>query len=66
MYGVLVLSPEERRTIFRNTAQKMGVHEAVIEKDYWVCLILDYLFHKSRFSEHLVFKGGTSFLNVLV
>ena len=60
MYGVLALSPEERRTIFRNTAQKMGVHEAVIEKDYWVCLILDHLFHKSRFRKHLAFKGGTS------
>lgn len=60
MYGVLGLSAEERRTIFRNTAQKMGVHEAVVEKDYWVCLILDYLFHKSPFREHLTFKGGTS------
>ena len=60
MYGILKLSKEERRTIFRNTAQKMGVHEAIIEKDYWVCLVLDYLFHKSRFKDHLTFKGGTS------
>jgi hypothetical protein len=60
MYGILKLSEEERRTIFRNTAQKMGVHEAIIEKDYWVCLVLDYLFHKSPFQQHLTFKGGTS------
>jgi hypothetical protein len=60
MYGILKLPEEERRTIFRNTAQKMGVHEAIIEKDYWVCLVLDYLFHKSLFQEHLTFKGGTS------
>ena len=60
MYGILQLSIEERRTIFRNTAQQMGVHEAIIEKDYWVCLVLDYLFHKSRFRKHLTFKGGTS------
>ncbi|MFO7611654.1 MAG: nucleotidyl transferase AbiEii/AbiGii toxin family protein [Clostridia bacterium] len=60
MYSLLKLSEEERRTIFRNTAQKMGVHEAIIEKDYWVCLILDYLFYKSRFQKHLTFKGGTS------
>lgn len=60
MYSLLKLSEEEQRTIFRNTAQKMGVHEAIIEKDYWVCLILDYLFYKNRFQNHLTFKGGTS------
>ena len=60
MYSLLKLSEEEQRTIFRNTAQKMGVHEAIIEKDYWVCLILDYLFYKSRFKKYLTFKGGTS------
>ncbi len=60
MYSLLKLSDEERRTIFRNTAQKMGVHEAIIEKDYWVCLALDYLFHISLYKKHLTFKGGTS------
>jgi len=60
MHDILKLSVEERRIVFRNTAQKMGVHEAIIEKDYWVCLVLDYLFHKSRYQKHLTFKGGTS------
>jgi hypothetical protein len=60
MYSILKLTEEDRRTVFRNTAQKMGVHEAIIEKDYWVCLVLDYLFCKSRFGRHLTFKGGTS------
>jgi hypothetical protein len=60
MHSILKLSEEERRTIFRNTAQKMGVHEAIIEKDYWVCLLLGYLFHKSKFRRRLTFKGGTS------
>jgi hypothetical protein len=60
MYNILKLPAEEKRTLFRNTAQKMGVHEAIIEKDFWVCLVLDYLFHKSKYAEHLTFKGGTS------
>ena len=60
MYSILSLSEEERRTVFRNTAQRMGVHEAIVEKDYWACLVLDYLFHKSHFQNHLTFKGGTS------
>jgi len=60
MYNILKLPSEERETIFRNTAQKKGVHEAIVEKDFWVCLVLDYLFHKSKFAPHLTFKGGTS------
>ena len=60
MQEVLKLQKQERLAIYRNTAQEMGVSEAVIEKDYWVCLVLEYLFHKSRFNETLTFKGGTS------
>ena len=32
----------------------------MIEKDFWVCWTLDYLFHNSPWKEHLAFKGGTS------
>lgn len=60
MYDILKLSEEEQRTIFRNTAQKMGVQEAIVEKDYWVCLVLDYLFRSSKYRRNLAFKGGTS------
>jgi len=60
MHEILRLPDEERITIFRNTAQKMGVHEAIVEKDYWACLLLDYLFHGSEYRKNLTFKGGTS------
>lgn len=60
MYDILKLSNNEKQTIFRNAAQKMGIHEAIVEKDFWVCLVLDYLFKKSKFRKHLTFKGGTS------
>jgi hypothetical protein len=60
MDNILKLPTEEQRTIFRNTAQKMNVSEAVIEKDYWVCLVLDYLFHTFEYRNYLSFKGGTS------
>mgnify|MGYP001367826276 FL=1 len=46
--------------LFRETARTMGVHAAIVEKDFWVCWMLDYLFHLSPFAELLVFKGGTS------
>ena len=32
--------------LFRNTADKMGLNDAIVEKDFWVCFTLDYLFHR--------------------
>lgn len=31
-----------------------------IEKDLWVCYMLDYLFHRCALKDNLPFKGGTS------
>jgi len=42
------------------TAEAMKVHQAIIEKDFWVCWILDYLFQDSPWKDDLAFKGGTS------
>ncbi len=54
------ISASEREILFRNTAERMGLPEAIIEKDFWVCRTLDYLFCNSPWKEHLAFKGGTS------
>lgn len=35
-----------------------GIH--ILEKDFWLCLILEYLFTESPWKEQLSFKGGTS------
>lgn len=51
---------ENRKFIFDKTAFEMGVRPIIIEKDYWVCLILYFLFHRSSFSNYFIFKGGTS------
>lgn len=60
MYKIARLSDEERQTLFRNTSQKIGIHEAIVEKDFWVCLTLDYLFNKCKWKATFTFKGGTS------
>ena len=60
MKKIAVIEPKEREALFRNTAAKMGISEAVIEKDFWVCYMLDYLFHRCKWKDHLAFKGGTS------
>lgn len=46
MYRIAKYSEDELRVLFRNTSIKSGLNEAIIEKDFWVCLMLDYLFHK--------------------
>lgn len=33
---------------------------AIIEKDFWVCWMLGFLFEKPQFKTNLAFKGGTS------
>ena len=50
----------ERRALFLNTAEKRGLHPAIVEKDFWVCYLLDHLFHRNEYSQSFVFKGGTS------
>ena len=60
MRNIALLPPADRRALFMNTAAKTGLTVAIIEKDFWVCWTLDYLFHRSEWSNNLAFKGGTS------
>jgi predicted nucleotidyltransferase component of viral defense system len=36
------------------------MHPAIVEKDFWVCFMLDHLFHDDMYKNAFVFKGGTS------
>jgi hypothetical protein len=58
------LSKNERIEIFRETAARRGMSEAVVEKDYWVCFVLERLFSDEALSQSLLFKGGTSLSKV--
>ena len=60
MYKIAQMPAAERDILFGNTAAHMGVNAAIVEKDFWVCLTLDYLFHKCRWKDRFAFKGGTS------
>lgn len=40
--------------------KKMNLSQAIVEKDFWVCLTLDYLFHRCQYKNAFTFKGGTS------
>lgn len=43
-----------------NTARKTNLPPALVEKDLYVCYILDYLFNRFEYKNFLEFKGGTS------
>ena len=60
MKRISTLNEKDRRALFQNTAAKMGLPNAIIEKDFWVCYMLDYLFHRSEWKDKIAFKGGTS------
>ena len=60
MYGIAKLDAKERKSLFHNTAVKMHLNDAIIEKDFWVCLVLDYLFYRCPYKNAFTFKGGTS------
>ena len=55
---------DEKEELFINTAAKMGIDTAVVEKDFWVCLTLDFLFQRSKWKSKSAFKGGTSLSKV--
>lgn len=60
MQRIATISVSDRADLFRNTARKMSLHEAIVEKDFWVCWTLDYLFHQCQWKSSFAFKGGTS------
>jgi predicted nucleotidyltransferase component of viral defense system len=58
---VIGADPGDRRDTFEQAAQRMGTSAIHIEKDFWVCWILDLPFNGRADSEpRLLFKGGTS------
>ncbi len=52
----------QNKDLFRDAvlaaSQRFGIPEIYIEKDYWVTLVLNKVFH-SDMADQIVFKGGT-------
>jgi hypothetical protein len=59
MDKIINLSQEQRQSVFVETARRMNLDPGIIEKDYWVCSVLSYLFNRSPYRQNLLFKGGT-------
>ncbi len=63
MNKFLTLTEAQRRTVFEQTAIKIKLPVASIEKDFWVTEILNILF-SLPYADKMVFKGGTSLSKV--
>ncbi|MBQ8996685.1 nucleotidyl transferase AbiEii/AbiGii toxin family protein [Candidatus Saccharibacteria bacterium] len=57
---IAILSKQDRQDLFRIAAQRLKIHEAVVEKDFWVCFMLYVIFQESTMRDKTIFKGGTS------
>lgn len=55
----LTLPKQRRIGILNQTTELTGLPAIAIEKDWWVTLCLNASFNLP-YSEHIVFKGGTS------
>lgn len=60
MERIIKLNKERRQTLFETTAKMMKISSVVVEKDFWVCVVLDYLMNISKYKDYFIFKGGTS------
>ena len=60
MYKFAKLSIKEKEIIYNKVALEKGLNQSIIEKGFWVCLILDYLFNKTKYKNSFTSKGGTS------
>lgn len=63
MNKFLKYTETQRRTVFEQTAIRIKLPVASIEKDYWVTEILNILF-SLPYADKMVFKGGTSLSKV--
>jgi hypothetical protein len=59
MIKFLQISDDEKRKIYQDISNKIGVPPQAVEKDVWVTLMLRMVF-KSNLAPHFIFKGGTS------
>jgi hypothetical protein len=61
---VAQLNATTRAGLFAETADRLGLLESLVEKDFWACWMLGQLFSIEEFRGRLLFRGGTSLSKV--
>ncbi len=60
MKEFIEMADDRRRLVCEQTGAQTGLFDSSVEKDFWVCWILEKLFHLPEWGTVLTFKGGTS------
>lgn len=63
MIKFLQIPDDEKRKVYQDFSNEMGVPPQAAEKDFWVTLMLRMVF-SSVLAPHFIFKGGTSLSKV--
>lgn len=58
------LTKEEKTAYLIKASELTGKTETILEKDFWVCWVLEKLFSLPKLKDHFTFKGGTSLSKV--
>ena len=64
MNKIACQSPAARAGLFGETADRLDLAASLIEKDFWVCWVLEQIFSSESLSRTCLFKGGTSLSKV--
>lgn len=59
MKKFIKLNSSERKNLIQKVANDLGLRFDVVEKDIWVCYVLQKLFSDEKLNNNLIFKGGT-------
>ena len=59
MKKFIKLNSNERKNLIQKAANDLGLRFDIVEKDIWVCYVLQKLFSSENLKNNLIFKGGT-------
>ncbi len=59
------MAAAERGIVFAEAAERLQIQPVIVEKDFWVCWMLGFLFGHTEWGDALVFKGGTELWKVI-
>lgn len=59
MKKFIKLNSSERKNLIQKVANDLGLRFDIVEKDIWVCYVLQKLFSNEKLRNNLIFKGGT-------
>ena len=55
MKRIVNLTQDRRNLLFETASREMKVSNTIIEKNFWVCVVLNYLLNECKFKDYFIF-----------